>query len=349
MLDDTPPGTNSSGSDGTATQSGDDASGIDALPFAFKEKPTVKAAAIKDEPAWPTWVIKKVPAAIAGAGRWGATAMADGEPAAMAVSGGGEPVEMVGAVKNEPAWPPVAINEDSVEMSGTDGGEAAAMVDGEPGAVAGAMKQEPASPPAAIEKEPAWPHVPATSGWPSVAPIWSAGQAAAPVPPVVATNAVKAVSARRPARATSAALLGQHVAVSVERAMVHNSGCAEPPVWSVSGRVADSASPKERMRLLAGRSGRALLVNARPAAELNLIRPASKAVGRLAAPAVHTRPAARAAVAGSSADAATPAEVTPSVATAAEVAGNARVPRTRLDVPNAEDGESECLDEIQPV
>lgn len=37
------------------------------------------------------------------------------------------------------------------------------------------------------------------------------------------------------------------------------------------------------------------------------------------------------------------------VATAAAVAGNARAPRTRFDVPNAEDGESECRDEIQPV
>lgn len=37
------------------------------------------------------------------------------------------------------------------------------------------------------------------------------------------------------------------------------------------------------------------------------------------------------------------------VATVAAAAGNARVPRTWLDVPNAEDGESECLDEFQPV
>lgn len=158
MLDDTPPGTDSTGPDGTGALSGDDAGGPDVLPIPFKEEPPVRAAAIKEEPAWPSEVIKKEPATMTGAVRWGAAATADGEPAAFASAGGGEPVETAGAVKNEPAWPPVAMNEESVAIAGTDGGGAAMMAGGEPKVVAGAAKQEPASLPADIKKEPAWPH-----------------------------------------------------------------------------------------------------------------------------------------------------------------------------------------------
>lgn len=37
----------------------------------------------------------------------------------MAGAGGEEPVETAGAVKNEPAWPPVPINDESVAIGGT--------------------------------------------------------------------------------------------------------------------------------------------------------------------------------------------------------------------------------------
>lgn len=67
MLDDTPPGTESSCADGTSTLSGDDASGPSVLPFAYKEELSAKAATAKEEPASPTWIIKKEPATMAGA------------------------------------------------------------------------------------------------------------------------------------------------------------------------------------------------------------------------------------------------------------------------------------------